>query len=170
MYLSIPAHCYYLRGNPKERDTRLCLRFFQNNLVNPRITCKWNKPPKVCDTQLDHFFVWCMMYVLPLDLSQFFALVCTRISTYSTNFNYVLNQFDTCDLGRVQNEHSGGISSTFWCGRHSRKPSCKYCDGWWDAPVAKAKPVKVTGDGGVGSLIVHYWLGPFTRLQNCPAV
>ena len=27
-------------GNPKERDTRLCLHFFQNNLVNPRIACK----------------------------------------------------------------------------------------------------------------------------------
>ena len=46
-----------INGNPKERDTRLCLHFFQNNLVNPRIACKWNKPPKVCDTQRDHFFV-----------------------------------------------------------------------------------------------------------------
>ena len=46
-------------GNPKERDTRLCLRFFQNNLVNPRIACivNENKPHKVCDTQWDHFFV-----------------------------------------------------------------------------------------------------------------
>ena len=31
---------HYKFGNPKERDTRLCLRFFLNNLVNPRIACK----------------------------------------------------------------------------------------------------------------------------------
>ena len=54
---------------------------------------------------------------------------------------------DSCDLGCVQKEHSGGISSTFGCGKHSWKPKCKYCDGQWDAPVAKAKPVKVAGDG-----------------------
>ena len=49
-------------GNPKERDTRLCLRFFQNNLVNPKIALtnllKYmtpkiiTKPPKVCDTHI----------------------------------------------------------------------------------------------------------------------
>ena len=51
-------------GNPKERDTRLCLRFFQNNLVNPRIACivNENKPHKVCDTQWDHFFVYIYIF------------------------------------------------------------------------------------------------------------
>ena len=65
-------------GNPKERDTHLCLRFFQNNLVNPKIALtnllkymtpkiitkpptnllKYmtpkiiTKPPKVCDTHI----------------------------------------------------------------------------------------------------------------------
>ena len=63
-------------GNPKERDTHLCLRFFQNNLVNPKIALtnllkymtpkiitkpptnllkyvtpkNITKPPKVCDS------------------------------------------------------------------------------------------------------------------------
>ena len=49
-------------GNPKEHDTHLCLRFFQNNLVNPKIALtnllKYmtpkiiTKPPKVCDTHI----------------------------------------------------------------------------------------------------------------------
>ena len=33
-------NCLFAIGNSKERDTRLCLRFFLNNLVNPRIACK----------------------------------------------------------------------------------------------------------------------------------
>ena len=63
--LILENQIYVLRenlGNPKERDTHLCLRFFQNNLVNPKIALtnllKYmtpkiiTKPPKVCDTHI----------------------------------------------------------------------------------------------------------------------
>ena len=66
-----------------------------------------------------------------------FAHLCKWDERGKTNGNP-----DSCDLGCVQNEHSGGISSTFGCGKHVWKPKCKYCDGKWDAPVARAKPVK----------------------------